>query len=142
MGIYALEDIKKSKNICSGGYEVIGNWGYNGNLLYQIHSQRGIYITSISNSGDGNIIIGNGHGYIEIWALIGYKGYSISPHFQPHRDIICGIRSVGHSYSDSEFYISSGDHKIKLISLKVKGEVLKEMDVGYTVCGITKICME
>ena len=141
--IYALEELKGSRNVCSGGYGIVGVWGYEGNLLYKIDSQRNM-ITSVCESGEGNIIIGDGEGYIEVWAGNGDLGFSSILSFRLHQGGIYGrgIQGLGVGYGDELYVSGSVDMKIKLISLKVEGEVLKEMGLVDQVTGITKICVK
>ena len=138
--ISGLKYMRRSKTICStGGDGIMGIWGYDGIFLYQIRSKLRSPITSLYITEEENIIIGDVRGYIEIWA-IGYKGYSLILRFQPHKGSILGrgIQRVG----NSELYISgSHDRKIKLLSLKVKGKVLKEITLGNGVSGMTYIYM-
>ena len=151
--VTALEDVRYSRTVCSGGNDGVGIWGYLGDFLYHMHF--GYPVTSLSQSGGGNIIIGDCRGFVHLCR--GYRGYihlCTSTHspilsFQPHQEGFWGrgIQRVwdshSHSESDSEFYITgSMDMKIKLICLKVKGEVLKEMNVGDRVYGMTAIYMK
>ena len=70
-------------------------------------------------------------------AAAGYGERSLILNFQPHQGSI-----EGEEVSLSVLYIFSRDKKNKLISLKVKGQVLKEIEVQDKVYGMTKIYMK
>ena len=136
-GVLTLKERNISRDICSGGGNGVGVWGYDGSLLYHIEPEGMGSVISLSILWGGNIIMGDGDGQMELWEATG-DGHSRITSFRPHQDAIWGIQTVIGS-QDSQLCLSgSADGTIKLLNPH-KGEVLRELEVGDEVMGMTKI---
>ena len=128
-----LENRSTGTIFSAGGDGVIGAWDYNGVLLYQIQSNKNIDIISISQYGNGGIILGERGGYLEVWEDNAPDGLSLLSVHHPHQEGIIGIQKV----HDSELFISgSYDKSIKLIH-PLQGDIYKDIQFGDAVYGIT-----
>ena len=139
-GVYTLKERNIYRDICSGGGNGVGVWGYDGSLLSHIRVEGMGDIISLYILCEGYIIMGDWDGQIELWEATG-DGHSRITSFHPHQGHIIGIQTVIHSQDsqESQLCVSGGyDKKFKLLNPH-KGEVLRELKVGDLVKGMTKI---
>ena len=119
--------------IFSAGRGVVGAWDYNGVLLYKISLNTKNHIYSISEYGNGGIILGDYIGYLEVWGDNAPEGLSLLSVHQTHQEVIWGIQRV----PDSELFISgSADKSIKLIH-PLRGDIYKDIQLEDSVEGMT-----
>ena len=141
LGVLTLKERNLYRDICSGGYNRVGVWGYDGSLLYHIVAEGMGDITSLYILWGGYIIMGNWDGQMELWEATRDDQSRRINSFRPHQDKIWGIQTVIDSQDsqDSQLCLfGSEDGTIKLLNPH-KGEVLRELKVGDKVRGMTKI---
>ena len=142
-GLCTMRERNISRDICSVGMNGLGVWGYDGSLLYHIEAEGMEGITTLSILWGGNIIMGGCKGHMELWEATG-DGQSRITSFRPHQRVIAGIQTVigsqdSQDSQDSQLCVSgSWDKTIKLLNPH-QGEVLRELEVGDQVRGMTKI---